>query len=186
MPPAPRSLFKGTLIALTAAWEIYSIRGASEAGVGFLEVALAVPAAVLLAVAWPIVWSAPGPPRRVRPGRVLLGVSFPLLAGALLLIYLSSQSPLNPLFRVRFAASQAELTRIAQELEGGAPRVEPVRVGLFQARYVTVVSPDEVRLLTADCGVVDQCGLAYRPRSRPTGSRYAHIQGPWYLVYEPF
>jgi hypothetical protein len=82
--------------------------------------------------------------------------------------------------------SQAALTRFAQELERGAPRLEPVRAGLFQARHVTVVSPEEVRLLTTDCGVIDQCGLAYRPRSRPTGSRYAHIRGPWYLVYEPF
>jgi hypothetical protein len=186
MPPASRSLFKGTLVTLTAAWEIYAIRGVSEAGVGFLEVALGVPAAILLAVAWPIIWSAPGSPRPLRPGRVLLGLTFPVLAGALLLIYLSSQSPLNPLFRLRFAVSQAALTRVAQELESGASRVEPVRAGLFKARYVTVMSPDEVRLLTTDCGVVDQCGLAYRPRSRPTGSRYAHIQGPWYLVYEPF
>ncbi len=48
------------------------------------------------------------------------------------------------------------------------------------------MSPDEVRFLTADCGVVDQCGLAYPPRSRPAGARYAHITGPWYLIYEPF
>ena len=186
MPHALRSLLKGALIALTAAWEIYAIRGVSEAGVGFLEVALGVPTAVLLAVVWVGLWSAPGSPARIRLRRVLLGFSFPVLAGALLLIYLSSQSPLNPLFRLRLAASQTALTRVAQELERGVPRVEPVRVGLFQARYVTVMSPDEVRLLTTDCGVVDQCGLAYRPRSRPVGSRYAHIQGPWYLIYEPF
>ena len=186
MPRTPRLLLKGALIALTAVWEIYAIRGVSEAGVGFVEVALGVPAAGLLAVAWACAWSAPGSPGRTRLRRVLLGISFPVLAGALLLIYLSSQSPLNPLFRLRFAASQAALTRVAQELERGAPRVEPVRAGLFQARYVTVMSPDEVRLLTTDCGVIDQCGLAYRPQSRPNGSRYAHIQGPWYLVYEPF
>jgi hypothetical protein len=186
MPRVSRSLLKGALIALTAAWEIYAIRAVSEAGVGFFEVALGVPAAALLAVVWAILWSAPGSRGRIRLRRVLLGISFPVLAGALLLIYLSSQSPLNPLFRLRFAASQAALTRVAQELERGAPRLEPRRVGLFQARYVTVVSPDEVRLLTTDCGVIDQCGLAYRPRSRPIGSRYAHIQGPWYLIYEPF
>ncbi len=48
------------------------------------------------------------------------------------------------------------------------------------------MSPDEVRFLTAECGVVDQCGLAYRPHSRPAGARYVHIAGPWYLIYEPF
>ena len=186
MPRAPRPLLKGALIALTAAWEVYAIRGVSEAGVGFLEVALGVPAAVLLAVGWACAWSADGSSGRARIRRMLLGFSFPVLAGALVLIYLSSQSPLNPLFRLRFAVSQAALTRFAQELERGAPRLEPVRAGMFQARHVTVVSPEEVRLLTTDCGVIDQCGLAYRPRSRPTGSRYAHIRGPWYLVYERF
>ena len=180
------SLSKGALIIVTAAWEIYAIRGVSEAGVGFFEVALGVPAPGLLAIVWALVWSVPGSARRIRLHRVLLWVSVPVLATALLLIYLSSQSPLNPLFRLRFAASQAALTRVAEGLERGAPRAEPMRIGLFQARYVTVMSPDEVRILTTDCGVIDQCGLAYRPRSRPTSRRYAHIQGPWYLIYEPF
>jgi len=183
--PLP-SLLKGALIALTAAWEIYAIRGVSEAGVGFSEVAVGVPSAVLLAGAWACAWSASDLPRRMGARRLLLGISFPILAGALLVIYLSSQSPLNPLFRLRFAASQAALTRVVRELERGITPVGPVRAGLFQARYVTVSPPDEVRLLTAECGVVDQCGLAYRPRSRPAGSRYAHVQGLWYLVYEPF
>ena len=35
------------------------------------------------------------------------------------------------------------------------------------------MSAEEVRFLTADCGVVDQCGLAYRPRVQPTGARRA-------------
>jgi hypothetical protein len=66
MPRQPRSLLKGALIVLTAAWELYAILGASEAGVGFVEVALGVPAAVLLAVVWTIVWTAPGSPG-IRP-----------------------------------------------------------------------------------------------------------------------
>ena len=182
----PRSRLEGALIALTAAWEIYAIHCVSEAGVGFFEVALGMPAAGLLAIAWALVWSTPGAPRRIRPRRVLLWVPFPVLAAMLLVIYLSSQSPLNPLFRLRFAASQVALTRAAQEVESGAPRAEPMRVGLFHVRYAAAMSPDEVRLVTTDCGVVDQCGLAYRPRSRPASSRYAHIQGPWYLIYDPF
>ena len=113
MPRAPRPLLKGALIALTAAWEVYAIRGVSEAGVGFLEVALGVPAAVLLAVGWACAWSADGSSGRARIRRMLLGFSFPVLAGALVLI------PLNPLFRLRFAVSQAALTRFAQELERG-------------------------------------------------------------------
>jgi len=72
------------------------------------------------------------------------------------------------------------LTRAAHGLAGGPGHAEGLRVGLFRARYATVMSPDEVRFLTAECGVVDQCGLAYRPHSRPAGARYVHIAGPWY------
>jgi hypothetical protein len=92
----------------------------------------------------------------------------------------------SALFRLRFAASESALTRVAQLLESGTARAEAARVGLFRVTHTSVILPDEVRLLTADCGVVDQCGLAYRPRSRPTKARYTHIQGPWYLLYEPF
>jgi hypothetical protein len=181
-----RVTLKTALVVLTAAWELYAIIAASDAGVGFGDVVLGFPAAVALAVAWPLAWSAPVSGSGARMRRWLLWASFPMLATALLLIYLSSQSPLNPLFRLRFLASQAPLTRAAQAAESGAMRGGPARVGLFTARYVVVSTPEEVRFLTTECGVIDQCGLAYRPRSRPAGSRYAHIQGPWYLIYEPF
>jgi hypothetical protein len=166
-------MWRALLVAATVGWELYAIAAASDTGVGFLDVALMVPGACLLAIAWAIPWSAAGGSRRRRRGLLALWASFPVLAAALVAIYLSSQSPINPLFRARWLA-------------GGPGHAERLRVGLFRATYATVMSPDEVRFLTADCGVVDQCGLAYRPRSRPTGARYAHIAGPWYLVYEPF
>jgi hypothetical protein len=179
-------MWRALLVAATVGWELYAIAAASDTGVGFLDVALMVPGACLLAIAWAIPWSAAGGSRRRRRGLLALWASFPVLAAALVAIYLSSQSPINPLFRARFLASERALTRAAEGLAGGPGHAERLRVGLFRATYATVMSPDEVRFLTADCGVVDQCGLAYRPRSRPTGARYAHIAGPWYLVYEPF
>ena len=178
--------WKVLLVAVTVGWELYAVVAVSDAGVGFLDVALAVPVAGLLAIAWAV---APRPVRvagRRRPGRLALWASFPVLGAALVAIYLSSQSPINPLFRARFLMSEPALTRAAEELATGSGRAERLRVGLFRATYATVMSPDEVRFLTAGCGVVDQCGLAYRPRSRPAGARYAHITGPWYLIYEPF
>jgi hypothetical protein len=179
-------MWRALLVAATVGWELYAIVAVSDAGVGFLDVVLVVPAACLLAIAWMFPH---GPARAVgwrRPGLLALRASFPVLAAALVAIYLSSQSPINPLFRARFLASERALTRAAQGLAAGPGHAERLRVGLFRATYATVMSPDEVRFLTADCGVVDQCGLAYRPRSRPTGARYAHIAGPWYLIYEPF
>jgi hypothetical protein len=178
--------WKALLVALTVGWELYAIVAISDAGVGFLDVALAVPVACLLARAWAV---ARRPGRAAgwrRPGLLALWASFPVLGAALVAIYLSSQSPINPLFRARFLVSERALTRAAEGLATGSGQAERLRVGLFRAAYATVMSPDEVRFLTTGCGVVDQCGLAYRPRSRPAGARYAHITGPWYLIYEPF
>jgi hypothetical protein len=176
-------MWRALLTTLTVGWEIYAIVAVSDTGVGFLDVALLVPTACLLAIAWALPWSAAA---RGRPWLLGLWASFAVLGTALVVIYLSSQSPINPLFRARFHASERALTRAAHGLTGGPGHAEGLRVGLFRARYATVMSPDEVRFLTAECGVVDQCGLAYRPRSRPIGARYAHIAGPWYLIYEPF
>ena len=179
-------MLRGLLAALTAGWELYALAVVSETGAGFLDVALTIPLACLLALAWPLAWSATSPGWKPAARRFMLWASFPVLGAALVMIYLSSQSPSNPLFRLRFLASQGALTRAAQGLESGSVRPAPMRVGLFRTTYAPDLFPDEVRFLTADCGVVDRCGLAYRPRSRPTGSRYAHIAGPWYLIYEPF
>jgi hypothetical protein len=179
-------MLRALLIAFTVAWEAYTILVVSDAGVGFVDVALLVPAAAILAVIWALPSSARGGAGRHRLGRLALWISFPLLGAALVTIYLTSQSPSNPLFRVRFQASERALTRAAQELAGGEGHAESVRVGLFHATTASAMSADEVRFLTTDCGVVDQCGLAYRPRVQPTGARYAHIAGPWYLLYEPF
>ncbi len=179
-------MLRALLIAFTIAWEAYTIVVVSDAGVGFVDVALLVPAAAVLAV----IWALPSPARHGsgghRLGRLALWLSFPLLGAALVWIYLSSQSPSNPLFRVRFHASERALTRAARELAGGEGHAENVRIGLFHAATASAMSAEEVRFLTADCGVVDQCGLAYRPRVPPTGARYTHIAGPWYLLYEPF
>src|SRR5512144_2486253 len=179
-------MWRALLVAATVAWELYAIVAASDAGVAFLDVALIVPSACLLAIAWVLPWSAAGGSWRRRPGLLALWASFPVLGAALVAIYLSSQSPINPLFRARFLVSERALTRAAEGLATGSGQAERLRVGLFRATYATVMSPDEVRFLTTGCGVVDQCGLAYRPRSRPAGARYVHITGPWYLIYEPF
>jgi hypothetical protein len=176
-------MLRGLLIALTLGWELYAVVAVSDAGVGFIDVALTIPSACLLALAWALPWGTAG---RLRPWLPAIWASFCVLGTALVAIYLTSQSPVNPLFRARFLASERALTRAAKRMESGSTQTERLRVGLFRANYATVMSPDEVRFLTADCGVVDQCGLAYRPHSRPASARYAHIRGPWYLVYEPF
>jgi hypothetical protein len=180
-------MLSALLIVLTVGWGAYAVAAVSNAGVSFIDVSLAAPSACLLAIAWAIPRRGAGADGRPRPGRLVAWASFAILGGALVAIYLGSQVPANPLFRARFLMSEPALTRAALGLASrdGAHR-EGLHVGLFRARFATAMSPEEVRFLTADCGVIDQCGLAYRPRSQPTGARYAHIRGPWYLVYEPF
>jgi hypothetical protein len=101
-----------------------------------------------------------------------VGLVIPGLAVALLLVFLRGQTPANPLFTLRFVASRASLTRAARLHDGtlqGEPQWTP-----------------EVVFLTGGCGVIDQCGLAYRPGSRATGRRYSHVHGDWYLLYDRF
>jgi ABC-type proline/glycine betaine transport system permease subunit len=45
-------MLRGLLIALTLGWELYAVVAVSDAGVGFIDVALTIPSACLLALAW--------------------------------------------------------------------------------------------------------------------------------------
>ena len=51
-------MWRAILTTLTVGWEIYAIVAVSDTGVGFLDVALLVSTACLLAIAWALPWSA--------------------------------------------------------------------------------------------------------------------------------
>ena len=56
------------------------------------------------------------------------------------------------------------------------------RVGLFHVREFAQFG-DELRFLTSDCGVVDNCGLVYSPSGRPPNrgeDSFEHLYGPWW------
>ena len=97
---------------------------------------------------------------------------------------LGSQSPLNPLFRVRFAVSQNALVREASAASSPGPRW----IGLFHVKRVERLE-GEVRFITGMCGLVDQCGLVFRhaapPRTRGK-VRLRHLTGNWYHLYDVF
>ena len=179
-------MLRALLIAFTLAWEAYTILVVSDAGVGFIDVALLVPAAAILAVIWALPSQARGGVGGHRLGRLALWPRSRPWARR------SSRSTSRA--RARAIRSSARASTRASARSPAWPGTWPAARGTPRAcgsasstpATASAMSADEVRFLTTDCGVVDQCGLAYRPRVQPTGARYAHIAGPWYLLYEPF
>jgi hypothetical protein len=126
--------------------------------------------------------------RPLNPLSLLAWLVHPLAACALLVLFLDSQTPVNPLFRLRFHLSQDALEDAALRALSARPVTTPAWVGLFPVRRVDVFPP-EVHLLSDGCGVVDECGLAYRPGPVPPGrskTRLKHLGGPWYHLYSVF
>jgi hypothetical protein len=126
--------------------------------------------------------------RRITRARVLGWLVHPLAAALLLLLFLSSQSPANPLFRLRFHLSREALEDAARNALAGQPRATPAWIGLFPVRRLDVY-PAEVRFISDGCGVVDECGLIYMPGSAPAGrykTRVKPLEGAWYHLYSVF
>ncbi len=120
--------------------------------------------------------------------RVLAWLVYPLAASSLVLLFLSSQSPANPLFRLRFLLSRPALENATLIALSNKPPATPAWVGLFPVGRIDV-HQSEVRFVSEGCGVIDECGLAYMPDPIPKGrnkTRIKHIGGPWYHLYSDF
>lgn len=112
----------------------------------------------------------------------------PLAAALLLVLFLSSQSPANPLFRLRFYLSRPALEDATRGALAQRPLATPVWIGLFPVQRIDVYPP-EVRFISDGCGVVDECGLIYVPGRIPGGrykTRVKYLEGAWYHVYSVF
>ena len=119
---------------------------------------------------------------------IVVWLIHPLAACALLLLFLNAQSPANPLFRFRFHLSQRALDEAAAAALSSKPPATPVWVGLFRIRRIDV-DPFEIRFASDGCGVIDECGLLYRPAPMPTGrykTKVKHLGGPWYHWHSVF
>jgi hypothetical protein len=126
--------------------------------------------------------------RPVHRARLLTWTLYPLAAAALFTFFVSSQSPANPLFRLRFTLSRPALDAATQAALSGRPPATPTWVGLFPVHRIDVQSR-EVWLLSDGCGVVDECGLAYVSGAIPRGrskTKLRHLDGPWYHLYAVF
>jgi hypothetical protein len=173
------------LSLLSFGWLLFLLEPLSSTGLSFPFFALAFGMTVLLgAVSLGLVLTR----SRVGRGRLFLWLLHPLAAAALLALFLSSQSPGNPLFRVRFSLSRPALEAATRAALSAKPPATPSWVGLFPVRRIDVAG-SEVRYLSDGCGVVDECGLAYVSGAIPQGrskTKLKHLDGPWYHLYAVF
>jgi len=108
----------------------------------------------------------------------------PLAGVAITVIFLTTQSPLNPLFRLRFLLSRPALDAVATDPSGGLVGW----IGLFRVQRVDRFA-EAVHFVTVSCGVVDQCGIAYVPGPPPprrAKTRLTPLGEGWYHLYSVF
>lgn len=183
MSYAPR---RGLVLA-TAVWGAFLLEPISDAGIGFPMALTALLGTVLLAAVWLGVLAADRA-SGIRSWRWLAWLVLPLAGIAMAVIFLAAQSPMNPLFRLRFVLSRSALRGVAVTPSARPVSSRPEWVGLFRVQRVDRFG-DNVHFVTVSCGVVDECGIAYIPgpsARRPGKTRLTSLGGAWYHLYSVF
>jgi len=160
-------------------WGAFLLEPISDTGIGFPMAMLAILGTAVLAVVWLVALIARGASIR---SWLAWGV-LPLAGVAITIIFLTTQSPLNPLFRLRFALSRPALEAVATDPGAGLVGW----IGLFRVQRVDRFA-DAVHFVTVSCGVVDQCGIAYVPGPPPRRgkTRLTPLGDGWYHLYSVF
>jgi hypothetical protein len=173
------------LSALSTGWLLFLLVPLSSTGLDFPSFLFTFGITVLFGALSLVLVVTRRPVNRVR---VLGWLAHPLAAALLLVLFLSSQSPANPLFRLRFHLSRPALEDATRSALAQQPLATPEWIGLFPVRRIDVYPP-EVRFISDGCGVVDECGLLYMPGPIPAGrskTRVKHVGGAWYHLYSVF
>jgi hypothetical protein len=169
------------LCCASALWTCLLLAVISDTGVDFISCLVAVVGTLLLSAGCLIAASGA---HKLGASHTLIWLAPALLTLAAVALFLTSQSPLNPAFRIRFALSKEALRRAADN----PPPIEGRWAGLFHVRHI---DRNEGRTVwfTTSCGVVDQCGLALLPFGPPAGvykTQYKALGDHWYVFYEAF
>lgn len=175
---------KGWFIVSTC-WLLFLLEPLSSTGLAFPFFVVTFGVTILFGVVSLILGLTPSPLSRFR---ILAWLVYPVAASSLVLIFVSSQSPANPLFRLRFQLSQPALENVIHIPAPRKPLATPIWVGLFLIRRIDV-NESEIQLISDGCGIVDECGLVYRRDPVPDGrhkTRVKHLAGPWYHLYSVF
>jgi hypothetical protein len=178
------SLRRGWFI-LSTCWLLFLLEPLSSTGLAFPFFAVTFGVTLLVGMVSLVLGLTRGPLNRFR---IFAWLVYPLAASSLMLLFISSQSPANPLFRLRFHLSQPALESVILVPPPRKPLATPIWVGLFPIRRIDVYE-SEIQLISDGCGVVDECGLLYRRDPIPGGrnkTRVKHLGGPWYHLYSVF
>ena len=173
------------LVVATAVWGALVLVPISDTGIGLSVGLLVLVGTALLGTAWLVALVVVGSSRR---GRRLGWVAVPSVVVAIAVIVLGSPSTWNPLFRARFALSRSALQTMAVGPAASPDTSAPHWVGLFRVQRVDRLT-EGVRVITASCGLVDECGLAYIPGPPPPKRgklRLTPLGGGWYHLYSVF
>jgi hypothetical protein len=174
-----------SITALALSWVSVLVWFVSNPGIDYLELLIAL-AGTIVVLAAVLVSGVKGLIGR-RANFLFASVLLVLLAAAVT-IFVRAQSPSNPLFRIRFALSQSAFANRAAMQAGPETMQGSQWVGLFRVARIERLD-NEVRFITGMCGVVDQCGLVFRP-GPPTQvhskERLRRLSGSWYHLYDVF
>jgi len=174
-------------VLATVVWAAFLLEPISDTGIGFPTGLLALIGTALLGGAWLGVLVARRSARTSYRGW-LAWLIIPLAGAGVLAIFLTTQSAMNPLFRLRFLLSQPALHGVATAPADRPAASPPGRIGLFRVQRIDRFG-DAVHFITVSCGVVDECGIAYVPGPPPPRRNKTKLQPlgeGWYHLYSVF
>ena len=155
----------------------------SDAGIGFPMALVALIGSGALALVWlGVLVASRGPGQHPGPG--LAWLVLPLVGAAVAVIFITTQSPLNPFFRLRFVLSRPALRAVATDPSAGVVGW----IGLFRVQRVDRFAA-AVHFVTVSSGVVDQCGIAWVPGPPPPPrgkTRLTPLGDGWYHLHSVF
>src|SRR5262245_22991518 len=170
---------------LAMSWVLVLVWFVSNPGIDYLELLIVLAGTIVVLVAV-LVSGVKGLISR-RANFFVCTVLLVLLTAAVI-IFVRAQSPSNPLFRIRFTLSQSAFAHRAAMRAGPETMQGSQWVGLFHVTRVERFD-NEVRFITGMCGVIDQCGLVFRPVP-PTQvhgkEQLRRLSGSWYALYDVF
>jgi hypothetical protein len=174
------TLLRGAAIT----WSVVATVAHSDTGVAFPLWMLLFATLLVIVVGWVLALAlavmTARPPDRTRAGvlRAWTRIPVPILA-TFVLIWLAV--PLRTRLFFSGPALQQSAAYLTQ-LPASRLRERPPWVGLFRVREFSQFG-SELRFLTSDCGLVDNCGLVFAPNGRPPNrgeDSFEHLYGEWW------
>ena len=168
-------IFRILTNAAALLWFLYVLDGVTDAGISVLQMLAKYYGAPVVLILWALnlgVYMLRGSGDRVRR---LLGIV--VAPSLVVLIFLADRAYPVPL-RWRLEASAAALERT-----GNDTWEHPKIVGLFIVYQKTIVGT-ELRFNTAQCFVLDECGLVFSPDGPPRRvgeDSFMPLAGSWWL-----